>query len=100
MNDEHQESYTTAKESEFLAPKDCSGSMDAEEAMVKAAHVDVIGDVEMDVASSCDETSCLKNSFVWMTWISSLMSCDHQAHHGAAPVPLADWRMESLPFRR
>jgi hypothetical protein len=34
------------------------------EAMVKAAHVDVIDDVEMDVVFSCDETSCLKNSSV------------------------------------
>ena len=99
MTDEHQ-NYTTATESESLAPKDCSGSMDVEEAMVKAAHVDVIDDVEMDVAFSCDETSCLKNSSALMTLISSWMSCDHQAHHGAAPVPRADWRMESLPLRR
>jgi hypothetical protein len=74
--------------------------MDAEEAMVKAALVDVIDDVEMYVAFSCDETSCLKKSSVWMTLIFSWMSCDHQAHHGAAPMPLADGRMESLPFRR
>jgi hypothetical protein len=74
--------------------------MDAEEAMVKAAHVDVIDDVEMCVASFCDETCCSKNISAWMTLISSSMFYDHHAHHGAAPVPLADWRMESLPFRR
>ena len=99
MTDEHQ-NYTTAKESESLAPRDCSGSMDAEKAMVKAAHVDVIDDVEICVASSCGGTCCSKNISVLMTSISSWMSYDHQAPHGADPAPLADGRMESLPLRR